>query len=552
VEWLSFLLRRSATSVIFALLAAVVSGIASTGLIAIVSMAAGRESSPARALVWAFIGLVVVTALTRLASGVLLSRLIQGAIADLRTHMSSRILAAPLRRLEMIGSHRLLGVLTDDVFIIANTFINIPGLCMNITIVLGCFIYLGWLSLKLLFVVMGFILIGALSYKLMMIPAVRYMKSSREQRDVLFKNIRALLEGTKELKLHRERRKAFISELLVRSASDLKTQSVKFMSIYTAAISWTQTLLLILIGLLLFTPALLTETDLQTRIGCTLAILFLAGPIEAIVNILPTISRANVSLKKVTELGISLKAGPGHNGGAEPEKAAKQSWERIEIAGAVHVYRREGEDGEFSLGPLDLTLRPGELVFVTGGNGSGKTTFAKIVTGLYAPERGEVRLDGVRVDDENREGYRQLFSAVFPDFYVFESFAGLSDEDLGERARDYLGGFKLDKTVRVDGTRFAFSGLSQGQRKRLALLTACLEDRQIYVFDEWAADQDPLFKQIFYLEILPRLKAEGKTVLVISHDDRSYHVADRIIKLDYGKIDYDQPVRSYARPRMAI
>jgi putative ATP-binding cassette transporter len=68
------------------------------------------------------------------------------------------------------------------------------------------------------------------------------------------------------------------------------------------------------------------------------------------------------------------------------------------------------------------------------------------------------------------------------------------------------------------------------------LLTAYIEDRPIYVFDEWAADQDPFFKRVFYYNFLPELKARGKAVLVISHDDRYYNVADRIIRLDCGSV----------------
>ena len=144
--------------------------------------------------------------------------------------------------------------------------------------------------------------------------------------------------------------------------------------------------------------------------------------------------------------------------------------------------------------------------------------------------------------DENREFYRQHFSVVFSDFYLFESLLGLDSPELDEQARNYLAQLQLTHKVEVKDGALSTTDLSQGQRKRLALLTAYLEDRPIYVFDEWAADQDPLFKEVFHYQLLPELKAKGKTVLVISHDDRYYHVADHIIKLEYGKIDYDQNV----------
>jgi putative ATP-binding cassette transporter len=212
---------------------------------------------------------------------------------------------------------------------------------------------------------------------------------------------------------------------------------------------------------------------------------------------------------------------------------------RIDLVAVTHRYRCEADDVNFTLGPLDLTLPPGELVFLIGGNGSGKTTLAMMLLGLYVPESGQILLDGQPVNDANREHYRQHFSAVFSDFFLFDKLLGLSDSGLDEQARVYLDRLKLSHAVRTHDGVFSTVRLSQGQRKRLALLTAYLEDRQVYVFDEWAADQDPVFKNIFYTELLPKLKARGKTVVVITHDDQYFRLADRCIKLDYGQIIHD-------------
>jgi putative ATP-binding cassette transporter len=216
--------------------------------------------------------------------------------------------------------------------------------------------------------------------------------------------------------------------------------------------------------------------------------------------------------------------------------APRPDWQRLELIGVTHSYRRDDEDGNFTLGPIDLALGRGELIFLIGGNGSGKTTLAKLLTGLYEPEAGEIRFDGQTINSDNRVAYRQYFSAVFSDFYLFESLLGLQPPALDELAREYLKQLQLDTKVQVTGGKFSTTQLSQGQRKRLALLIACLEDRPIYLFDEWAADQDPYFKDVFYLRILPELKARGKTIIVISHDERYYRIADRIIKLDYGQL----------------
>ncbi len=175
-------------------------------------------------------------------------------------------------------------------------------------------------------------------------------------------------------------------------------------------------------------------------------------------------------------------------------------------------------------------------MFIAGGNGSGKTTLAKLLTGLYVPDSGQILWNGHPVTDQNREAYRQSFAAVFSDFYLFPSLLGIADADVDARADRYLEMLHLRHKVQVKDGRLSTLDLSQGQRKRLALLTAYLEDRPIYLFDEWAADQDPFFKEVFYRQLLPELKKRNKTAVVISHDDRYYDAADRIIKLDSGRI----------------
>jgi putative ATP-binding cassette transporter len=172
-----------------------------------------------------------------------------------------------------------------------------------------------------------------------------------------------------------------------------------------------------------------------------------------------------------------------------------------------------------------------------GGNGSGKSSLAKVITGLYPPKAGMIRLDGKPVDDGNRDDYRQLFSAVFGDFYLFDNLLGTPSPELDAQATEYLNLLHLQHKVKITGGVLSTTSLSTGQRKRLALLNSYLEDRPFYLFDEWASDQDPLFKDIFYTQILPDLKARNKTILVITHDDHYFHLADRIIKLDYGRIE---------------
>jgi len=203
----------------------------------------------------------------------------------------------------------------------------------------------------------------------------------------------------------------------------------------------------------------------------------------------------------------------------------------------VFSYGKEnGTEAPFALGPISLELHPGELVFVIGGNGSGKSTFVKVLTGLYQPTQGNVTLAGRMITEANREWYREHFSVVFSDFHVFHKLLGQSDSEAERLAPQYLRLLHMEQKVTVHERTFSTLDLSQGQRKRLALVTAYLEDRPIYVFDEWAADQDPQYKEIFYKTLLPDLRERGKLVVVITHDDRYFHLGNQVIKLEDGKI----------------
>jgi putative ATP-binding cassette transporter len=538
----SFLLRYAPGKVSVAVLAGVISGASNTCLLAVFNAALGGQHSRVT-LIWSFAGLCVLLPLSRYVSEMVLAYLSQGALFDLRVRLSGQILAAPLRRLEELGAHRLMSALADDVPVITNTLVNVPLLCINGAITVGGLIYLGILSGKVLLAVLFFMLLGIITYQLPIIRAMRSFKLAREVADTLFSQFRDLTEGAKELKLHRTRREAFLSEVLGSSADALRRHNLAAMTTYTAASSWGQILVFIVIGLTLFVLPTQTSVSTPALTGYTLTLLYLMAPLQVIMNALPNLSRANVALRRLDGLGVELIAKGSEEKFGRADFAAG-GWDRLELKEVTHAYRAEGESENFILGPLDLTIRPGELIFIVGGNGSGKTTFAKLLVGLYVPESGEIRLDGSPITDENMESYRSRFSMVFSDFHLFESLLGVEDPALDSKALEYLVQLRLDQKVSIKDGRFSTTKLSQGQRKRLALLTAYLEGRPIYVFDEWAADQDPVFKDIFYHRLLPELKANGKTVLVITHDDRYYELADRIIKLEYGKIEYDGPASS--------
>ncbi|WP_437966998.1 cyclic peptide export ABC transporter [Sorangium sp. So ce260] len=537
---LGFLVRRAFRPLLLAIAAGVISGLAGAGIIAIVQEALSPDGRPAAHLAWAFAGLAVLGVLSKAVSQVLLTRLGQATIAELRMQLGQRILEAPLRRIEQLGPHRLLAALNDDPAVITQAYLYLPLLCVNVATVLGCLAYIGRLSWSALAIVLGAMAIGALLFRAHNGRAIRAFARARETSDALFQHFRGLTGGIKELKMHGGRGRAFLSDALGTSLATYQRDFVAGTTEFAIAIGWGTLLFYAVLGLTLFALPAWAGLTPAAMSGVVLAMLFLLTPFAQTIELLPAVGRASVALSKASELGLSLtpELGPAapqppREGGAEGPPAA---WKRLELAGVTHRYYREKEDGSFQLGPIDLTFQPGEIVYLVGGNGSGKTTLSLLLLGLYAPESGEIRLDGVPIDDANRERYRQHFSVVFAEYHLFERLLGLNGPDLDERARRYLERLQLDHRVRVEEGALRVTGLSQGQRKRLALLTAYLEDRPFYVFDEWASDQDPQFRKIFYTELLPELRARGKTALVITHDDQYFALADRCLRLDFGRL----------------
>jgi putative ATP-binding cassette transporter len=510
-------------------------GMVYPGLVALINTALHRPFD--RTLLLGFLALCVLGPASRLLSQMLFDSVGTSAILELRMQLCRKILATPLRDLEEIGASRLLAALADDVTSITAALSPLPMLCMQIAVIVTALGYMLWLSPGLFLLVLAGLLLTVASYRIPVLRTGVYFDRLRVQTDAMFAHFRDLIYGGKELKLHRQRRETFVAADLIPTGEAMRRSLFAGNSVVTAANTWGNLLFFLVLGVLLFGLGG-RETRMEVLAGYTLALLYLKTPLEVFTAALPTLGRAATAAATLDRLGVQLA--PSTAVAETRERESRPSWRTIEMVDVRHAYHVAGEESAFAIGPIRLTLNPGEIVFLIGGNGSGKTSLAKVLIGLYAPESGEVRLDGVPVTDENRDDYRQMFGAVFADYYLFDKLVGKEGADAGADAARYLEQFDLGGKVRIEDGSFSTVDLSQGQRKRLALIAACLEDRPIYLFDEWAADQDPHFKEIYYREILPGLKARGKTVVVISHDDRYYPLADRLIKLSNGQIEWER------------
>lgn len=528
---LSYLIRRSRGLMLAATAASVAAGLCSVLLIAQINAALTSDAESRVGIAGIFVAVAVALMLSRMSSAVLFERLGQHALAELRRFISARVAAADYRHLERVGGASVQSALSEHSTNVAQFFVSLPVILTNTVVVAGCLLYLALLSWQVFLIAIAVIGLGSIGYHLAHLRAIRYLDQASSEQDRLFGHFRSLTDGAKELRLNRDKRGAFIRDVLEVSIDSVRRLRARGMSLFVASTSWGQFLIYAFIGLVLF--VLVDGGPEHTRVmtGFALVFVFMVTPLEALLMNIPRANLARVSAARIDEITRDM---PTSEGGDEvPAPACLES---LTLKGVTHRYYHEQSDDFFALGPIELDFQPGEITFLVGGNGSGKTTLAKLLVGLYPPEGGEIWLNGECIETHNRDAYRQLFSVVFSDFHLFERLLEAPRADLDEEGNRLLAKLHLQHKVQVRNGAFTTQALSQGQRKRLALVVAYLEDRPFLVFDEWAADQDPVFKEVFYCEVLPELKRMGKAVLVISHDDRYFHLADRLLRLETGKL----------------
>jgi putative pyoverdin transport system ATP-binding/permease protein len=530
-----FLIKSSWVAMAIAITTGLISGISSAGLIAIVNTSL-NSNNPA-SWIKIFLGIATISITTGIISRFVLIDLAQTSVYNVRIQLSRLILTAPFQKLEQLGASKLLATLTDDVTSLSNSISIIPFLCIDLAIITSCLVYLAYLSSSVFVVTIVLITIALVLIQFMILQANQLFRGARAENDRLLQLFRSITDGIKELKLNWQRRQEFIDLDLKESAGISRDRNIRALQIFSVAATFGQLIFFAIMGILIFimpkyiqlTPAMLS--------GYVLTLTYLMSPFANMLEQLPALLRASVAISKIESMGLILAEQIEI---VNPPSIASPQVTSLELDNINHTY--QGDEQNFHLGSIDLKFNTDRLIFIVGGNGSGKSTLARLLTGLYIPEIGEIRLNGETIDNDNREWYRQHFSVVFGDFFLFDKLLGTGKDyaELDAEAQGYLQLLQIEHKVQIKDGVLSTTNLSQGQRKRLALLTAYLEDRPIFLFDEWAADQDPVFRDIFYHQLLPDLKKRGKLVFAISHDDRYFHLADRVIKLDYGKVESDK------------
>lgn len=447
-----------------------------------------------------------------------------------RMDITSKVLESNYEQFSSLDSGQIETVLNNDTEVISNfSNVLITGLTSLITIIC-CFVYLGIVSIYGLGIVLGVVLIAVSLYMLIMKNANGHLEKARTSQNVFFKRIGDMIGGFKELSLNHDKKMSYkqdMKETCEDYKDKIKKGSYKFAGVFIVG----ESLFTIVIGAIVFIfPIVFKNQNMHLR-EYVFVLLYVTGPINAVLNAVPNVIRTKISWNRIGELIKKLDINCKDTD-ASSKNDRVHDFHSIKIVDGRYKYKVEDENG-FEIGPINAEFGKGQISFIVGGNGSGKTTLVKLLTGLYKPVEGKIYINNKKVMLDELGKY---YTTVFSDFYLFDKLYGVNIEGKEGAIEEYLKELGLFEKVSIKENEFSTVKLSTGQRKRLALLISYLEDKPIFLFDEWAADQDPVFREFFYTELLPKLKEKGKCIIAITHDDRYFNLADQVICMEFGKV----------------
>lgn len=545
MEFLKLILKKSRYFIVFIVLLGIVNSILNSGLLMFINKTISQEPVPFFPGHGGTVFLVII--LTSLIVSqrfqVFMIRLTNDILFEFEVSILQKLRYASFEDFEKLGKEKVYTAISDS-----RVLANVPQLFINsfnsLIMVLCCLGYMFWISPAGGLVVLGVLITLLVVYLLRNKRAEKDLNELRDLQNSYYVYLSDLLEGFREVKMSIKRNDTIFNRFLLKNRIKSKAISINTSVRYmnnelTGSYSW-----YIVLGVIMFILPQIFHFPIGQVSSFMIIILYLIGPVAGLITFIPIVTRVKIALNRLNEYETLLDANTKGKIMHGDMQDINSSFQQLEFRNVTYEYFDREKKKTFMLGPLNVTLRRGEKIFITGGNGSGKTTFVKLLTGLYRPSSGEILLNGHLINDKNLPYYRDQISAIFTDNYLFEE--NYNEFDLNKRNAKlaaYIEVMKLTDIIRANETDYELTrSLSQGQRKRLAMIMALMESRQIMVLDEWAAEQDPQFRAYFYRKILPFLTDNNKTIIAITHDDNYYDLAGRIIKFDYGKIVSDEKI----------
>lgn len=458
---------------------------------------------------------------------------------EMELSLVEKVRNAPFESFEKMGSQKIYAALGDARLLarVPEVFIGL----MNATIAIICSLsYLCWISLWsgiIVMLVMGLLLVV---YMYRDRRIAKDMNAIRDLQDHYYDALRELLLGFRQVRISRKRNDNLFNGYILsnrRKSRDLNVQVAMryLLNELTGTYSW-----YVLLGIIIFLLPLLFSMNIAGIAAFTTSVLFMMAPVTQLVMFFPVYNSFKIAVERINGISRQLE-----RFGSMPEKRHDAPWEFGQLRFEDIVYRYNEDDPQsFVVSMPEFTVNKGDIIFIVGGNGSGKTTFINLLTGLYRPQRGKVFVDDREITWDEFYTYSDQMAVVFSDHHLFSN--NYDGHDLSEENPElthYRNLLNLEGILRIEKElNRADIRLSKGQQKRLALLLAMMEQKPLLILDEWAAEQDPGNRRYFYTCLLDTLKNMGKTIIAISHDDDFYYTASRVVKFNYGKIVSDENV----------
>jgi putative ATP-binding cassette transporter len=509
------------------------SGAANAAVLVTINQAAassGTSEGMAGALI--ILGLVIlIYSVSQRALMANASQLAETTVDNLRTRFVEALQTADLVDVERLNKSELYNCVSSEMQVISDGALNLIVIGQSAVLVVMTMVYLAWLSLPALLIASMFIVIAASFHIARTRQISELFARAFDRSTALLEGFTDFVDGVKEVKLN-SARSGELASYIRGLSSEVARRRLETRALFTTNFIASQVSFFLLTGIIVFAVPMLTAADRPTVIKITASILFVIGPISGVVGGLPVLQRVDAAAEAI----LSIQARLSEMSREQPALGLlpPPSFMRLALHAATFSYDGAPYERGFQIGPIDLRVNRGAVVFITGGNGSGKSTLLKLIAGLYRPDSGEIELNGEPVSPGELTAYRNLFSAIFSDNYLFRQLYGLPRID-ADKAEEYLSLLEIQDKVQIVDRAFTTIALSSGQRKRLAMVALLLEDRPVCLFDEWAADQDPAFRRKFYREIIPLLRERGKTIIAVTHDERYFDAADFRVNLEEGR-----------------
>jgi putative ATP-binding cassette transporter len=508
-------------------------GITNTLLIGLINTAA-KDVSTGKSVTLQFFGfallLIVFLIVTKRANQENI-RSANDLIYRFKIRIMNNAFKSNLLKIDKVGRDYIMEVLARDTQLVTNAVSALVSAFQSLATLLFLTIYMGTVSLTACLIILCTAII------VFTVGLIELFKLTDMLQEVSIKEAEvngiygAFLSGYKEVKMN-SRRALDITREMVTESKRINQSKTRLMLDITNFFNYLQMLLYLVVGLMIFVvPVFSSDFSTHVTTAATTA-LFLASSLTAVIMNIPTLSLANVASRTLMELSRQLASHESDR--VTPGLQEFKDVRSISLENITYTHGGAQAKKAFVLGPLSYTFDVGKVYFIRGNNGSGKTTLMRLLIGLYQVGSGRILVNGEQIAEPANAAYRDLFSVVFSDFFLFKRLYGVPEFDEQE-VSDLLKLFKMENKVSIVDGAFSDLSFSTGQRKRLALLVALLEKKQFIILDEWAADQDPEFRQEFYEHIIPTLRGLGKTVIAITHDDQYYDVADHVIYMANGK-----------------